>query len=93
MQYKFFRKKKTIHPANPNSDTLIDASVTVYHRGSKPVVQVPLGVHLPILSRTLTVRDRREIYINIPFISKNVHISVNMISKSRYMLIFKNICD
>jgi len=30
MQYKFVRKKQTVHPAVPNSDTLVDASVTVY---------------------------------------------------------------
>jgi len=30
MQYQFVRKKKTVHPAVPNSDTLVDASVTVY---------------------------------------------------------------
>jgi len=30
MQYQFVRKKQTVHPAVPNSDTLVDASVTVY---------------------------------------------------------------
>jgi len=30
MQYQFTRKTQTAHPAVPNSDTLIDASVTVY---------------------------------------------------------------
>jgi len=30
MQYQFVRKKQTVHPAVPNSDTLIDASVTLY---------------------------------------------------------------
>jgi len=30
MQYQFVRKKQTIHPAVPNSGTLVDASVTVY---------------------------------------------------------------
>ena len=30
MQYKFVRKKQTVHPAVPNSDTLVDASVSVY---------------------------------------------------------------
>jgi len=28
--YQFVRKKQTVHPAVPNSDTLVDASVTVY---------------------------------------------------------------
>jgi len=30
MQYLFVRKKKTVHPAVPNSDTLVDVSMTVY---------------------------------------------------------------
>jgi len=30
MQYQFVRKKQTVHPAVPNSDTLVEASVTVY---------------------------------------------------------------
>ena len=30
MQYQFVRKKQTVHPAVPNSDTLVDASVTAY---------------------------------------------------------------
>ena len=30
IQYQFFRKKQTVHPAVPNSYTLVDASVTVY---------------------------------------------------------------
>jgi len=30
MQYQFLGKKETVHPAVPNSDTLVDASVTVY---------------------------------------------------------------
>jgi len=30
MQYQFFRKTQTVHPAFLNSDTLVDASVTVY---------------------------------------------------------------
>jgi len=30
MQYEFVRKKQTVHPAVPSSDTLVDASVTVY---------------------------------------------------------------
>jgi len=30
MQYQFVRKKQTVHPAVPSSDTLVDASVTVY---------------------------------------------------------------
>jgi len=30
MQYQFVRKKQMVHPAVPNSDTLVDASVTVY---------------------------------------------------------------
>jgi len=30
MQYQFVRKKQTVHPAVPNSDTFVDASVTVY---------------------------------------------------------------
>jgi len=29
MQYQFVRKKQTLHPAIPNSDTLVEASVTV----------------------------------------------------------------
>ena len=30
MQYQFVRKKLTVHLAIPNSDTLVDAFVTVY---------------------------------------------------------------
>ena len=30
MQYQFIRKKQTVHPAVPNSDTFVDAPVTVY---------------------------------------------------------------
>jgi len=30
MQYQFVRKKQTVHPAVPNSDTLVDASETLY---------------------------------------------------------------
>jgi len=30
MQHQFFRKKQTVHPAVPNSDTLVDAFVIVY---------------------------------------------------------------
>jgi len=30
MQYQFVRKKQTVHPAAPNSGTLVDASMTVY---------------------------------------------------------------
>ena len=30
MQYQFVRKKQTVHPAVSSSDTLVDASVTVY---------------------------------------------------------------
>jgi len=30
MRYQFVRKKQTVHPAFPNSDTLVDASATVY---------------------------------------------------------------
>jgi len=30
MQYQFVCKKETVHPAVPNSDALVDASVTVY---------------------------------------------------------------
>jgi len=30
MQYQFVRKKQTVHLAIPNSDTLVDAFVTVY---------------------------------------------------------------
>jgi len=30
MQYQFVSKKQTVHPAVPNSDTLVDASVTAY---------------------------------------------------------------
>jgi len=30
MQYQFVRKKQTVHPAVPNSDILVDASMTVY---------------------------------------------------------------
>jgi len=30
MQYQFVCKKQTVHSAVPNSDTLVDASVTVY---------------------------------------------------------------
>jgi len=30
MRYHTVRKKQTVHPAVPNSDTLVDASVTVY---------------------------------------------------------------
>ena len=30
MQHHFVRKKQTFHPAVPNSDTLVDTSVTVY---------------------------------------------------------------
>jgi len=30
MQHQFVSKKHTVHPAVPNSDTLVDASVTVY---------------------------------------------------------------
>ena len=29
VQYQFIRKKQTVHPAVPNSDTLVDASVAV----------------------------------------------------------------
>jgi len=29
MQYQFVRKKQTVHPVVPNSDTLVDASVAV----------------------------------------------------------------
>jgi len=36
MQYQFVRKKKTVHPAVPNSDTLVYSSVTVYPRGVQP---------------------------------------------------------
>jgi len=31
MQYQFVRKKQMVHPAVPNSDTHVDASVTVCH--------------------------------------------------------------
>jgi len=30
MQYQFVRKKQTVHLAIPNSDTFVDAFVTVY---------------------------------------------------------------
>jgi len=30
VQYQFVRKKQTVHPTVPNSDTLVDASVTVH---------------------------------------------------------------
>jgi len=30
MQHQFVRKMKTVQPAVPNSDTLVEASVTVY---------------------------------------------------------------
>jgi len=30
MQYQLVRKKQTVHPAVPNSNILVDASVTVY---------------------------------------------------------------
>jgi len=30
MQHQFVRKKQTVHPAVPNSDTLVDVSMTVY---------------------------------------------------------------
>jgi len=30
MQYQFVRKKQTVHPAVPNSDTLLDTSMTAY---------------------------------------------------------------
>jgi len=30
MQYQFVREKQTVHPAAPNSDTLVDPSLTVY---------------------------------------------------------------
>jgi len=30
VQYQFVRKRQKVHPAVPNSDTLVDASVTVY---------------------------------------------------------------
>jgi len=30
MQYQLVRKKQTVHPAVPNSESLVDASVTVY---------------------------------------------------------------
>jgi len=31
MQYHFVRKKQTVHPAVPNSNTLVEASMTVYY--------------------------------------------------------------
>ena len=31
MQYQFVRKKQTVHPAVPNSNTLVEASVAVYY--------------------------------------------------------------
>jgi len=31
MQYQFVRKKQTVHPAVPNSNTLVEASMTVYY--------------------------------------------------------------
>jgi len=30
MQYQFVDKKQTVHPAVPKSDTLVDASMTIY---------------------------------------------------------------
>jgi len=30
MQYQFVRKNQMVHPAVPNSDTLVDASIIVY---------------------------------------------------------------
>jgi len=32
MQYQFVSKKQMVHPAVPNSRTLVNASVTVYPR-------------------------------------------------------------
>ena len=31
MQYQFVRKKQTVHPAVANRDSLVEASVTIYH--------------------------------------------------------------
>jgi len=36
MQYQYVRKKQTVHPAVSNSDTLVDASVTVYRNSYTP---------------------------------------------------------
>jgi len=64
-----------------------------YSRGSQPGVHVLQRVHLPIRRGTFKVSSRREIYIYISFISKNLYISVNINLKSRYVLIFQYICD
>jgi len=43
MRCKFVRKKKTVYPAVPNSDTLVDASVTVYPIQYRPGSPTFLG--------------------------------------------------
>jgi len=39
MQYQFVGKKQAVRPAVPNSDTLVDASVTVYPRRRQPTAR------------------------------------------------------
>ena len=36
MQHQFVRKKQTVHPADTNSDTLVDTSVSVYPSSYRP---------------------------------------------------------
>jgi len=82
MQYQFVRKKQTVHPAVPNSDTLVDASVTAYtihidqgspnflvedHISYSTTVREPDSLRNMIFSGYVTFYETNTFFVNILF--------------------------
>jgi len=72
MQYQFVRKQKTVHPAVPNGDTLVDTSVTVYPK-HRPGLFTIFGrgphklLHNSSRARHLTFYQINTFFVNILF--------------------------
>jgi len=82
MQYQFLRKKQMVHPAVPNSDTLVDGSMTVCpihidqdstkflgedHISYCKIVRGPDILRNPIFSGYVTFCQINTFFVNIIF--------------------------
>ena len=72
----------------------LSQKLVVLMQGSQPGVHVRSGVHLPIRGGSFKVSNRRKkIYLHDICFQRFIHISVNIIFKNHYMLVFKYIYE
>jgi len=75
MQYQFIRKKQTVHPAVPDSDTFVDASVAVYPIHLDQVSPNFLGEdHISDYTTVLGPDILRNVIFS-PYVTKSTHFS------------------